>query len=192
MDKAIVNLQQCFTAPSADLIEQNPQCGICWDEYHREDRPVKLPCGHVFGENCVSAWARGTTPTGRYNGCPNCRAEILPPSLHSRIGALLQWLCDLWPVVKLAFGGLQGVVLVFGLTTMIFRVERSSEPQVATRVRIGMMWLLTSFLTIRIAILFGWRQAIPFWAAQAVCGFILGRMVYSALSPVSTRQALLM
>lgn len=50
MNKTIATLRQSFTEPSADLMQQHPLCGICWTDYDGEDRPVKLPCGHVFGE----------------------------------------------------------------------------------------------------------------------------------------------
>lgn len=33
--------------------------------------PVKLPCGHVFGRQCISHW------TKEHNSCPICRADIV-------------------------------------------------------------------------------------------------------------------
>ena len=88
MEKAIATLKQRFTTPSADEIQQHPLCSICWIDYDGDDQAVVLPCGHVFGEECVLAWAKGVTPMGRHNGCPYCRAELLPPSMHSRLKAL--------------------------------------------------------------------------------------------------------
>lgn len=97
MDKAIKTLQQRLLPPSPNTLQDNSICGICWTDYDGDsDRPVTLPCGHVFGEDCILAWARGTTPNGRYNGCPTCRAELLPPSLHSRSQGLVWYLTMLW------------------------------------------------------------------------------------------------
>lgn len=58
----------------------------------QKDQAVKLPCVHIFGEQCILTWAQGTTPHGRYNSCPNCLVELLPPSMYSRFSALGCWL----------------------------------------------------------------------------------------------------
>ena len=124
MDKAIETLRQRFTTPSADQLQQLPLCVICWNDYDGEDQPVKLPCGHVFGEECVLAWARGTTPTGRHNGCPSCRAELLPPSWHSCTSALRYWSSGFWLEVYFALDGLGGVALfaTFFIVKVLHRV----------------------------------------------------------------------
>lgn len=150
MDKAIADLKQRFTEPSAELIQQNPLCGICWNDLDGEDRPVKLPCGHVFGEECVISWAKGITPTGRYHGCPYCRAELLPPSLHSRTSALLQVLSDLWPLMKMLLGGGQGVAFVIALIIIGATAGYCSEPEVTTRIRSNAWTVMVTFLTIKI------------------------------------------
>ena len=94
MEKAIATLKQRFTTPSADQMQQHPLCSICWADYDGRDQAVVLPCGHVFGEECVIAWASGVTPMGRHNGCPYCRAELLPPSMHSLTTALAALVSD--------------------------------------------------------------------------------------------------
>ena len=112
MEKAMATLKQRFTTPSADQMQQHPLCSICWTDYDGEDHAVVLPCGHVFGEECVIAWASGITPMGRYHGCPYCRAELLPPSVRSRTKALAAVASDiisLWPAIMSLFGGPCGV-----------------------------------------------------------------------------------
>ncbi len=84
-------LRQRLSAPSNDERQTLPPCDICWNDYGPEERPVKLPCNHIFGEKCILTWARGTTPSGRYNGCPTCRAEIFPPTVSSRLTGFKHW-----------------------------------------------------------------------------------------------------
>lgn len=70
---------------------------------------MKLPCGHIIGEECIISWAGGITPTGCHHGCPSCRTELIPHTLHSRTSALLQDLSDSWPLMQMVLGGGQGV-----------------------------------------------------------------------------------
>ncbi|KAM0803767.1 hypothetical protein BDR22DRAFT_837804 [Usnea florida] len=115
MKKAIAALKQRFTTPSADQIQQHPLCSICWVDYDGDDQAVVLPCGHVFGEECIIAWASGVTPLGRHNGCPYCRAELLPPSMHSRVKALAdlvsEFIIAMGPTLWSLYGGLWGVAV---------------------------------------------------------------------------------
>ena len=161
MDKAVIALRQLFAVPSADLMQQNPLCGICWSDYEGKDQPVKLPCGHVFGEECVTAWAKGTTPTGCHNGCPTCRAKLLPPSLHSYTSALNYWLSDMpevWLVFKDFLGGPIGVAFLVGLKTVDFGAGWFRESQIGAYVRRGSSFFLILFLVYRLAKESGWRS----------------------------------
>ena len=123
MEKAIATLKQRFTTPSADEMQQHPLCSICWTDYGGEDQAVKLPCGHVFGEECVIAWASGVTPMGRHNGCPYCRAELLPPSMDSRFKALTSLMSDIMsevPTLSIIYGGPYGVAIAVLLDAIFF------------------------------------------------------------------------
>ena len=120
MEKAIATLKERFTTPSADQMQQHPLCSICWTDYDGRDQAVVLPCGHVFGEECVLAWAKGVTPMGRHNGCPYCRAELLPPSMHSRTEALAALVSDIMPILMVLSGGTCGVALWVFLEIMDF------------------------------------------------------------------------
>ena len=167
MNKAIKTLQQRFTEPSADQLQRSPLCGICWSDYDGDDRPVSLPCGHVFGRECVIAWTRGTTPTGRHNGCPCCRAELLPPSLHSRIYGLRYWL-DLWLDLDIVVGGPRGKAFLTVLSMIHHSVKLFPESEFATSIRIGSQLLIILFYTKRFAVLLGWKHAMYAFAFQIV------------------------
>ena len=162
MNKAIATLRQRFTTPSADLIQQHPLCGICWNDYDGEDKPVELPCGHVFGEECVIAWAKGTTPTGRHNGCPSCRGELLPRSLYSHTSALGYWLSGIW----LCFKDLVGrMALMAGLQIAIIGARQFLESQTGACVLKGSLMMLVGFLVHRFAGASGWAWAMFTMAA---------------------------
>lgn len=105
MDKKITTLRQRFTTPSHDTVQSHRQCGICWTEYSDDNQAVKLPCGHVFGEECILAWAKGSNPTGCHNGCLTCRAELLTPSLQSIAAALARWLKGFCQAIYALVGG---------------------------------------------------------------------------------------
>ena len=50
-------------------------CHICMDEFgstEDPEPPVKLPCGHVIGRNCISRCLKTK------NSCPLCRRVVLP------------------------------------------------------------------------------------------------------------------
>ena len=160
MDKAIRALRQRFAEPSADDIQQHPLCRICWTDYEGEDRPVRLQCGHVFGEECIIIWSRGVTPTGRYNGCPWCRAELLPPSLHLRISALCDSLLDLWRANTRVLGGPRDIACLALLAFASVRTNSFLESKGAKYVRLVLDGLFALWLTRRGVILLGWKQAL--------------------------------
>ena len=79
----------------SSLGPQDVKCLICQWEYGKErgitslqapdfipvipgqdlrEYPVELPCGHVFGDWCISIWLRGAHPPS----CPICRSEFQP------------------------------------------------------------------------------------------------------------------
>lgn len=174
MDKAIAKLKRRFTKPSADLIEQNPRCGICWNDFVGEDRPVKLPCGHVLGEECIISWAGGTTSTGRHHGCPYCRAELLPPSLPSRTSALVRDLSDSWSLMKILLGGGQGVTFIITIFIVGITADCWSEREVAAPVRLGVCTIMILLITMNAARSLGWREAVRIVALWAVATPLLG------------------
>ena len=159
MDKAIRALRQRFTTPSADNIQQNPICRICWMDYEGEDRPVMLPCGHVFGEECIVTWLKRVTPRGRHNGCPCCQAEFLPPSLHSRASAVRDVLVDLRGFLSMVIGGPRNTAFLTAWAVAHICTQLFLESKGAEYVGLGLEGLLVLWATRRCATLNGWKQA---------------------------------
>lgn len=59
-------------AYDADRRDRQVLCSICMDEIVRESGDaLALPCGHVFHEECVSAWLR------RQERCPTCQMRVM-------------------------------------------------------------------------------------------------------------------
>ena len=55
-------------------IESNPKmeiCSICLNNGTKNESIAKLPCGHVFHQNCIATWLEGNS----LNGCPLCSAK---------------------------------------------------------------------------------------------------------------------
>ncbi len=58
-------------AVASDLEANQHQCTICQEDTNVDSRGViRLPCGHVFHEECLNNWTR-ENPT-----CPNCRQSV--------------------------------------------------------------------------------------------------------------------
>lgn len=81
------------TSPPVDkstLEEEDQKCSICMSEYRgnnepvtkseqgllgeeASESPVKLPCGHVFGDLCIKEWL-----LTQHASCPLCRFQFRP------------------------------------------------------------------------------------------------------------------
>lgn len=73
---------------TASLRDEQKTCHICMESFTSEfvqDLPILLPCGHIFGKNCVVKWLTSDGDKSP-RSCPMCRAELLPqlqlPSLE--------------------------------------------------------------------------------------------------------------
>ena len=67
-DRNVAQLRDILTEVPA---EDGQVCKLCierFDDPEREEKPVKLPCGHVFGEFCIQAWLQMNK-----RDCPFCR-----------------------------------------------------------------------------------------------------------------------
>jgi hypothetical protein len=49
---------------------EEPHCSICLCEYEGGDACVKLPCHHIYHEECISSW------TTNHTKCPLCNLEL--------------------------------------------------------------------------------------------------------------------
>ncbi|XP_014253516.1 E3 ubiquitin-protein ligase RNF126-B isoform X2 [Cimex lectularius] len=74
-----------ITKEQADI---NLQCSVCWEDF-KVDEPVrKLPCEHVYHENCIIPWLElhGTCPICRKTLIEDGRAEDSDSSRNNVVG----------------------------------------------------------------------------------------------------------
>ncbi|XP_017058579.1 E3 ubiquitin-protein ligase Iruka [Drosophila ficusphila] len=55
---------------SAEEVERKIQCSICWDDFKIDETVRKLPCSHLFHENCIVPWLN------LHSTCPICRKSL--------------------------------------------------------------------------------------------------------------------
>lgn len=75
MDNATIFLRGLPTVSMGELPDDFQSCDICYTTYNSggaPENPVRLPCGHCLGANCVARWL-STSRT-----CPMCRSELFP------------------------------------------------------------------------------------------------------------------
>ena len=60
-------------ALSSSLRADDRNCSICLTAYVNGEQPLRLPCSHVFGRDCLRTWLE------EHNSCPLCRRELFPP-----------------------------------------------------------------------------------------------------------------
>ncbi|KAL9102681.1 MAG: hypothetical protein Q9163_002203 [Psora crenata] len=75
-----------------DLQDDHRKCFICHEDFHNpthqssadasHEVPIRLPCGHIFGDVCFKDWIQ---PFGNGTGCPLCRANHFPSYTGLRI-----------------------------------------------------------------------------------------------------------
>ena len=75
-----------------DLSEDNKDCLICLESYSdprkNSEVPVRLPCNHVMGKDCLQRWLRSSDSNSNNNTCPMCRTVLFqrpPPSIEDRV-----------------------------------------------------------------------------------------------------------
>lgn len=70
-----------------DLPKDGQECPICLEMYQgppHEDNPVRLPCSHVIGKDCLLGWLKTCNVNGKKNTCPICRAILFDHDTSSR------------------------------------------------------------------------------------------------------------
>ncbi|KAH8383264.1 hypothetical protein KR009_007607 [Drosophila setifemur] len=55
---------------SAEEVERKVQCSICWDDFKLDETVRKLPCSHLYHENCIVPWLN------LHSTCPICRKSL--------------------------------------------------------------------------------------------------------------------
>ena len=76
-------LSQTPYVPLCDINPTDRICGICFDPYSTspigygdfDNRPLRLPCGHMFGLQCLAHWM--FSPNFDHH-CSLCRTKIVP------------------------------------------------------------------------------------------------------------------
>jgi hypothetical protein len=58
------------TSHSGKGDEEEPHCSICLGEYEDGEKLVRLPCGHVYHEDCVASWCEN------HQRCPLCNFDL--------------------------------------------------------------------------------------------------------------------
>ena len=53
-----------------DEVTQSKECSICLCNFESSDRVGKLPCRHMYHEDCLNKWI------DKHNTCPVCRLEL--------------------------------------------------------------------------------------------------------------------
>ena len=61
-----------------DLADHQKECPICQEPFVTEV-PIRIPCGHIFGDKCFQYWI---FPYGDGENCPLCRARDIPIPQH--------------------------------------------------------------------------------------------------------------
>ncbi|CAG9465800.1 unnamed protein product [Pedinophyceae sp. YPF-701] len=64
--------------PVAESVQEGDKCIICTDEYEVDQQVIKMPCQHVFHEDCLDKWLNIN------NTCPVCRHELPEEAEPSR------------------------------------------------------------------------------------------------------------
>ncbi|KAJ6257054.1 hypothetical protein Dda_7938 [Drechslerella dactyloides] len=70
--ESIRNLQKVKVTQAE--VDDGTECVVCQDDLKFEEEVVKLPCRHIYHEECVVKWLE------THDACPICRTPITPES----------------------------------------------------------------------------------------------------------------
>ena len=66
------------------LEEEDRTCSICRMDYSageddegQAEQPLKLPCQHIFGDQCIKIWLNAGPTAASRRSCPTCREGIV-------------------------------------------------------------------------------------------------------------------
>jgi len=54
-----------------ELLDKNPNCSVCWEEFKLEENVLKLECNHCFHKDCLVPWLE------LHGTCPVCRKVLI-------------------------------------------------------------------------------------------------------------------
>lgn len=72
-------------ATPLDVSDDERECTICLDRLEVGQHCVKLPCGHIFHQDCLRSWF-----LHRHVECPFCRCDVRDPQVVAAIEASRQ------------------------------------------------------------------------------------------------------
>ena len=146
MEAAISTLKARFTLPSTSALEDNRMCRICWCEYEGKDRAVELPCGHIFGEECILTWGQTMTWTGNFQGCPFCQKDFLPPpTWYFWTVILFDWLCFMLGVIAAILGGRTNLIIFCCAAVVNTAIEQWPDLDPNSYVALGLFYYFHIF-----------------------------------------------
>lgn len=59
-------------AITQEQVDAKVQCSVCWEDFVLNESVRKLPCQHVYHENCICPWLE------LHGTCPICRQNLSP------------------------------------------------------------------------------------------------------------------
>ena len=80
--KAEMVLESLPVLSLADLAKDSRECVICLEPYQtsphhlKQEIPIRLPCSHIFGKNCLLHWLKSPPENYNNNSCPICRTIL--------------------------------------------------------------------------------------------------------------------
>lgn len=72
-------LKSLPTLSFSDLSEGDQDCPICIETYNNDrhsESPVRLPCKHIMGKDCLLNWLKSSVLNAKNNTCPMCRTVL--------------------------------------------------------------------------------------------------------------------
>jgi len=57
-----------------ELLDKNPNCSVCWEDFKLEEPVMKLECNHCFHKDCIVPWLE------LHGTCPVCRKVLTEDS----------------------------------------------------------------------------------------------------------------
>lgn len=69
-ENSIKNLPKIKFSKDSVKEENLRECSVCKEEFEEATEVVKMPCNHLFHQECLLTWLK------MHNSCPTCRFEL--------------------------------------------------------------------------------------------------------------------
>lgn len=65
-------IEELPTVPiEQEQVDMKLQCSVCWEDFQLNEQVKKLPCSHVFHNDCICPWL------SNHGTCPICRKSLV-------------------------------------------------------------------------------------------------------------------